>query len=162
MASAGYCDGLEVWSKNEILHDPYDCDMGFLCQYRSMLYQNIIDKELCLCAGLEDGHKGYCGKYMTKVRSNIGNIFANMQYDESICSGESSHTNDIDILYACKSINEDDYNYYKSWELASTYWNLYQSGVIHDCAVGLGLFDPNFDGSFLIQFLSSILVIFFG
>lgn len=146
-ATTDYCDAVSVWSQNVQLTSPFKCQIGYMCQYKSLIYETVIDQQLCLCSG--GGNEfGYCGLHMEKVKSHAEDLFKNLRYDESYCAGSNARTDDIDIVYNCGGISEDKFEEYSELSLKYKYWTLYNSGAIDKCAENLELFAESY-GEFI-------------
>jgi len=140
----GYCDAIKVYANGRLIAPPYQCRIGHTCTYKSLVYDDVIASEPCLCSGTNTSI-GYCASYMSLAYEHIGSLYEDMQYSDSKCAEDRTHVGDIETLWACGSISDDQYNHWVLMNQQFNYWALYQSGVIDNCAKGIGLFDPGYE-----------------
>lgn len=149
-ATTGYCDAITVWSQNIQLSSPFKCHIGYMCEYRSLIYGTVLDQQLCLCSG-DGSETGYCGLNMVYERNHAEDLYKDMEYSKSYCAGSNARTDNVETLYNCGSISEDEYDRYVKLKEKFDYWTLYQSGAIDDCAEDLELFKNSFSYSLIMS-----------
>ncbi|CAG9322053.1 unnamed protein product [Blepharisma stoltei] len=149
-ATTGYCDAITVWSQGYQLNSPFECQIGYMCEYKSLIYGSILDQQLCVCSGNGDD-VGYCGFNMNYERNHAENLYSGLKYTSSNCAGTNGRTDDVNIMYQCGSISRDQYNLWIELKNQYDYWTLYSSGAIDSCAEDLGFFETGSSTNLLLS-----------
>ncbi|CAG9324487.1 unnamed protein product [Blepharisma stoltei] len=137
------CDSLSLYLQDEMSYYPFNCSIGDNCIFLGNSNKNpLFASTPCECDG-KNKDTGYCGQYIRYLKCISSLISSALKYDSSNCSGKFSHTDDIDILFSCGSITEEQYNLVKNIYKETENWSLYQSQQINYCSKSLGLFDPD-------------------
>lgn len=138
------CESIDVYVNNLKLDYPYECLSGQTCRYRSANSQTQISKENCL---LVSADKGYCGSNLLYNFDEMSEIYKELQYDTSICTGDKKHSGDPDELLDCKSISVDVYRKFIKIQKQMKFYNTYKSGILDSCATELEIFDPYYSSA---------------
>jgi hypothetical protein len=140
----GECDTIEIYlnGKDTQLSYPYRCSTGSTCYYRLNSTGDVYNTSACSLNPSGSGI-GYCSLY-SNYTDAVFAINSELQYSGSSCSGAPSHTTNINDLFTCGSVS-----YYASYKYLRYFGqlqfpNLYDSGVLNNCSMSIGLFDPNY------------------
>lgn len=140
-AFGDHCDKIQIkLNGTKELFEPFECSVYDLCTYVSAAYEQVVYSTSCLCSGYDNGVKGYCGLFINQVEEVFGNLYKNMQYTSSRCSGDKAHSGDPYQLWQCGSISSDDYEKYVIENKRNNHWNVYKSGVLNNCADSITIF----------------------
>lgn len=154
-----YCDSIEMYVDGKVLESPFECDLGSTCVYKYKDLGTTFGESSCKCSG---GGKGYCSDYVRYDKDIAANGVEHLKYTSSLCSGNDASTDDPDVLYECGSIEISNYEYYMNWTAVVNNWDIYNSHVIDECALDLGLFDPTWKFSqslfFAVAFYSTYII----
>ncbi|CAG9326109.1 unnamed protein product [Blepharisma stoltei] len=142
--SNGICDSIDVYVGTKKLSEPFRCNIGDTCTYKSNQKGTVISTGPCYCDGVGTD-QGYCGDMIEYATEVLDTMRKKLRYTSSQCSGANSHTLDWDILSLCESVSTELYTYYLYSLEQAQYWTIYQSGAIDSCLLDLGLFDPGYD-----------------
>jgi hypothetical protein len=151
----GACDYVSVYVNRTFQTNPFVCfTPRDMCNYTTGYAQINITFEPCTCAGSNNPTVGYCSKYMLNDYNYSVNLYANIAYNSSNCGGESKNTVDVERLLECGSISKSQYYWFIQNQQRALYWNIYQAGILDECAVALDLYDPNWSDARLIFYMS--------
>lgn len=140
----GICDSLVVYKAGVQIFAPFNCKIGEFCDYTSSVTGQLYKTEPCACAGILQKGGGYCSNYLEWSSELIKDNYVYLTYTYSLCSGNSSHTDEPDILLLCGSITQDQRDYLFNMRGQARYWSLFTSGAIHECSVFFNLFNSTY------------------
>ena len=145
----GRCDQIAIWEETSSgpvqLEYPFECEVGNDCAYYSHFGGKLQERSECVCSG-EGTNSGYCSEYWGFKYADpyIAKIKNKINWDNSICSGRNALGLTPQSLFGCNLIDKETYRYAKELENKETYWPVFHSGVIDECASKLGLFDKDY------------------
>lgn len=137
------CDELDVYIDNTKISEPYECNIGQTCEFRSKVTNEVRGNSACFCDG-KHTDTGYCGEFI-EYTGVLNSMFKKFRFSSSRCSGKYAHSTDFDVLLYCDSISEELYTYYLNLFRQAIYWPVFQSGALDGCIEDLELFDPSYD-----------------
>lgn len=144
-AFGDHCDRIVIkLNSTKELFEPFECSVYDTCTYVSAAYEQIIYSSSCLCSGVGNDTKGYCGLFINQVEEVYGDLYKNMQYTKSDCSGDKAHSGDPYELWQCGSISSEVYEKYVIQNKRNNNWNVYKSGVLDKCAETITIFQVSF------------------
>ena len=139
-AYQGICDNIEVYKGGKKLEEPYECDIGEECTYKLTEGEGIYTTGKCVCGG-NSSDTGYCSEYI-RYRVDANQMYDEMKYSKSECSGSNAHSLDPDILYMCDSIDFYTYLKYHKYMGQLLYHSLFSDKSLDHCSMAAGLYDP--------------------
>lgn len=138
----GKCDKLTVKIRDEdgVLYPPYMCSQGDICDLYTYNGSHYRDYK-CLCAGYNNLPEGFCGYELVNAGDAMSNVFYELRYSSSRCSGNNSHTDDPVVLLKCNSISKEQFLLYWNIHNQLYYYNIYVTGALDSCADTYNLWD---------------------
>lgn len=136
------CEGVDVSVNRTAQVSPFECRIKDVCNYTYTYAKNIIELQPCLCSG-KSGMVGYCSAYVAYDPLYAAAMYANLDYTSSNCGGIYVSSVDPEILLECGSIGKANYYAFIKDLFRAYYWNIYNSGILENCAMLLDLYDPN-------------------
>ena len=141
-----HCDMIQIkLNRNKDLKEAFKCKLEDTCSYNSAAYGEVIYSSACLCSGIENSTTGYCGLFINQVEGMFEDLFKEMQYSESKCSGYLAHSSDPYVLWQCGSIKSNTYEKYVRTNKRNLHWSVYVSGVLDKCAETITIYDLSFE-----------------
>jgi hypothetical protein len=141
-AFGDHCDMIQIkLNRTKDLKEPFKCELKDICFYFSAAYGEVIESSSCLCSGIENSTTGFCGLFINQVEGMFEEVYKDMQYSKSTCSGRLAHSSDPYELWQCGSIDSETYQKYVRINKRNSHWSVYKSGVLDRCAETITIFD---------------------
>ena len=137
----GTCESIQITVNKTVLHSPFVCFISDVCTYTLKYSGKFYSALPCLCGGVADT-VGYCSSFVVYDYDYSMNLYSYLSYSSSNCGGNYTSTLNAETLLSCGSIGLDSYYSFIKRLYQGYYWNLYYSGILDNCALRLGLYDP--------------------
>ena len=138
----GNCESISVFSGSQQLHPPYECSLGSKCVYKTT-DGSVFHTSACLCGGTNSTTEGFCGEY-AQYLPDVMQMYSELQYSTSLCSGSYAHSSNVTELFLCGSISYPQFYKYIRFFGQYKYLGLFETHVVDQCSMSLMLFDWNY------------------